>query len=95
MTATAAQRAAMQTGTRPEDNRGSTGTALSRDDLVNLAVSMGWRIRNARRFIDHHLARVSDEGAVLTLLRRGDLVRSVPVDAEAEHVTRKLSGVRR
>lgn len=92
MTATAAQRAAMQTGTRPEDNRGSTGTALSRDDLVNLAVSMGWRPRNARRFIDHHLSRAVDTSAVLTMLRRGDVVRSVPVDAEIE---RHLSGVKR
>lgn len=92
MTATAAQRAATQTGTRPEDNRGKHGTSASRDDLVNLAVQMGWRPRNARRFVDHHLARVGDEGAVLTLLRRGDVVRSVPVDAEIE---RHLSGVTR
>ena len=91
MSATAAQRAATQTGTRPEDNRGKHGTAMSRDDLVELAVSMGWRPRNARRFVDHHLS-YADTGAVLTLLRRGDVVRSVPVDAEIE---RHLSGVRR
>lgn len=92
MTATAAQRAATQTGTRPEDNRGKHGTATSRDDLVALAVPWGWRPRNARRFIDYHLPRAADTSAVLTILRRGDVVRSVSVDAEIE---RHLSGVTR
>lgn len=88
MTALAAQVAATQSGTRPEDNRGNHGTAMSREALVDLAVSMGWRPRNARRFIDHHLSYAAS-GAVLTLLRRGDVVRSVPVDPEIE---RYLSG---
>lgn len=93
MTATAAQWAATQTGNRNPESRGSRGGGLSRDDLVALAVSVGFRRRNALRFVDHHLhvlGSLDDSAAVLTYLSRHGA--SIPVDLEAERIASRLAG---
>lgn len=93
MTATAAQWAATQTGNRNPESRGSRGGGLSRDDLVAMAQSVGFRRRNALRFVDHHLQVLSglaDAAAVLTYLSRHGA--SIPVDREAERVAARLAG---